>query len=378
MKSTDLHHILLTRFSYRQNPEDHRKQTADVFVRNDPLTPACLDFRFALFETACLPNVLGQTNQNFDWVLIIDPELPKEYRDRLQSLLAGRKRTHLYEFQRDDLGSMKWLEAYISKEAEYVLTTNLDDDDIITVDYINKLHTHIYDLGENVPSMKYFGIKSTYQWDLYSSQKHPFGTWAPWHRTHYFKSTGLSMLCNKTLHPMTVYSLHHSHGDIWYARGSRNEVEQIARKAWGLSNNEKCPLQFKHLTNFQEKLDTHTKPGSDDWKSLPSESLCHDFSKDGLFAVHLNHFVNDQATRLFERKAGTVPVIDTQFFPNDVVINWTAFNHHLALFELSSSRYEKFLIEIKSYSKKLKLNWWKNILMLVSMRTRLAWFFFRN
>lgn len=378
MKSMALRHILLTRFSYRQNPEDHRKQTADVFVRQDPLEPYCLDFRFALFECACLPNVMAQSNQDFDWVLIVDPDLPMKYRQRLEALIAKRKRTHLHEFRRDDLGSLEWLEKYIPSETDFVMTTNLDDDDIITVDYIEKLQSHVKALGTTAPSIKFFGIKSTYQWDLYSSSKHPFGTWAPWHRTNYFKSTGLSMLCKTSAHRMTVYSLHHSHGDIWYAQGSKQQYEQIARETWGLSSSEPCPLKFDHLSKFQQKLEKNSASGGDDWKSLPPAELHYDFSKDGIFAVHLNHFVNDQATRLFEQKSGTAPVVDTQFFPDDIRIDWSVFHENRELFKLSSQRYKKFLLEINSYSKKLKLNWWKRILLLVGMKTRLTWWFLQN
>ncbi|KZN66258.1 glycosyltransferase [Pseudoalteromonas luteoviolacea] len=378
MKSMTIGHILLTRFSYRQNPEDHAKQTADVFLRQDPLNPEALDFRFALFECACLPNVLAQTNQDFDWVLIIDPDLPKKYRDRLEALIAKRDRTHLHEFRRDDLGSLGWLEQYMSSNVDFALTTNLDDDDIITIDYIERLQTHVKGLGESAPSLKFFGIKSTYQWDLFSSTKYPFGTVAPWHRTNYFKSTGLSMLCKVNAHKLTVYSLPHHHGDIWYATGSEQEIEGLARKEWSLSKNEPCRVFHITLSNFQDKLEQTPVAEGHDWKSLPSSALHYDFSDEGVFAVHLNHFSNDQATRLFEHKQGIAPVTEAQFFPNDVRINWDVFQKHRNLFEVSSERYQKFLQEISSYSKKLNLNWWQSILLIVGMRTKLAWWFFRN
>ncbi|KZN32603.1 hypothetical protein N480_25475 [Pseudoalteromonas luteoviolacea S2607] len=378
MKSMTLGHILLTRFSYRQNPEDHAKQTADVFLRQDPLNPDALEFRFALFECACLPNVLAQSNQDFDWVLIIDPDLPKKYRDRLEALIAQRERTYLHEFAREDLGCLEWLEKYLPSDVDLALTTNLDDDDIITVDYIERLQTHVYGLGDAVPSLKFFGIKSTYQWDLFSSTKHPFGTVAPWHRTNYFKSTGLSMLCKVAAHKLTVYSLPHHHGDIWYAQGTEQQIEERARKEWSLSANEPCRLFHVTLSNFQDKLDNTPIADGHDWKTLPASKLHYDFSKEGVFAVHLNHFSNDQATRLFEYKKGTASVNETRFFPGDVRIDWGVFQKHRNLFEVSSERYKKFLLEISSYSKKLNLNWWQNILLIVGMRTKLAWWFFRN
>lgn len=373
-----LGHFLLTRFSYRQHPEDYKDQSGDEFSRFDPLNPSCLEFRFALFETACLPNVMAQSNQDFDWVLIIDPDLPVEYRQRLETLIAKRKRTYLHEFRHDNLTSLDWLDKYIPGDTDFVLTSNLDDDDIITVDFVEKIQSHVKELGAKAPSIKFLGMKSTYQWDLYSSTKHPFGTWAPWHRTNYFKSTGLSMLCKISIRRLTVYSLHHSHGDIWYAQGSEKEKAQIARKTWGLADDEPSLFRISLLSKFQQKLEETSGPGGDDWKSLPATELHHDLGKDDLFAVHLNHFVNDQGTRLFEYKSGTVPVVDTQFFPDNFRVDWDIFHKYGELFKLSLQRYKKYWSEINSYQKELKLNWWQRLFLLVTMKTKLTWWFLRH
>lgn len=373
-----LNHLLLTRFSYRQNPEDHDKQVADVFIRNDPLNPDCLDFRFALFESACLPNVMAQTNQNFDWVLIIDPDLPLKYRQRLEKLVANRERTHLHEFQRDDLGRLEWLEKYIPSDSDWVLTSNLDDDDIITIDFVEKIQLHVKELGATAPSIKLLGMKTTYQWDLYISNKHPFGTWAPWHRSNFFRSTGLSMLCKTSAHRLTVYQVAHNIADIWYSPGNKQQVEEFAREMWGLSKSEPCFPHYSKISKLHRILEETSDASGDDWKSLPSTELHYDLSKDGLIAVHLNHFINDQATRLFEQKPETVPVVDTQFFPDEIRIDWSAFKEHRKLFELSSQRYEKLSSELNAARNKLSLVWWKSFLLLIIMRTKLKWFFLRN
>lgn len=388
-----LSHLLLTRFSYRQSPELFKSKSTDpikhsaetikdevgeIFTRMDPLDPARLDFRFALFETACLPNVIGQSNQDFDWVLIVDPDLPAKYRQRLEALIAKRKRTYLHDYNGDNLGSLDWLDKYIPKDADYALTTLLDDDDIITLDFVEKIQSHVYGLGDDTPSMKLLGIKTTYEWDLYSSKKHPYGTWAPWHRTNYFRSTGYSMLCNIAMRRLSVYAVHHSLGDIWYALGSREQVDKIARDTRGLPADGPAMYRPDLLDKFQNKVNATDVAGADDWKSMPARELYYDLSDDGLFAVHLNHFVNNEATRLFEHKNDSVAIVGEDFFPNDIVIDWQAFNENKEHFALSSSRYEKFVTEIKSYKERLELGWWKSLLLLVAMRSRLTWFYLRN
>lgn len=380
MKSMTFSHILLTRFSYRMKTEGSQRHAADDgFARFDPLDPTWLEFRFALFEFACLPNVMAQTNQDFDWVFIIDPDLPLKYRERLESLIAKRKRTYLHEFSpSDNLASLDWLEKYIPSGTDLALTTNLDDDDILTVDFVEKLQSHVVELGTTAPSIKFLGMKKTYQWELYSSAKYPLGTWAPWHRGNFFRSTGLSVLCKTSTHQLTCFSLHHSYSDVWYVQGNAEQFKQIARETWELSASQHRQFAVEAIWEFQEKLQKSIAPDGDDWKSLPPEELYYDLSKDGLFAVHLNHFMNDQIGRLFEPKPGTVPVVDMQFFPDDFRIDWNTFDKHQDLFKLSWQQYKKYLSEINFFVERFQFNWWKSVIASVIYRIRLTWWFVRH
>ena len=380
MEHMTLGHILLTRFSYRMNNDAPQRHSAhDGFSRFDPLEPASLDFRFALFELACLPNIMAQTNQDFDWVLIIDPDLPMKYRQKLETLIAKRKRTYLHEFSSsDNLAGLDWLEAYIPSDTDLVLTTNLDDDDILTVDFVEKLQSHAKGLGTKTPSIKFFGMKATYEWGLYSSAKHSLGTWSPYNRVNWFRSAGLSTLCDISKHRLTCFSIHHSGGDVWYAQGSPEQLEEIARETWGLSANEPCGFQPQLVLELQQELEKTSSSGGNDWKSLPPEELYHNLSDDGLYCVQLNHFMNDQIARLFEPKPGTVPVVDRHFFPNDFRIDWDAFDEHKDLFRLSSKQYKKYLTEINFFVRTFKLNWWRSILASIIYRARLKWWFLRH
>ena len=390
MKSMTFHHFVLTRFSYRPNTKGCRDESGDDWVALiDPLNPSRLDFRFALFECACLPNVMAQSNQDFDWVLIVDPDLPTKYRQRLETLIAKRKRTHLHEFRHGDkLSSLEWLEIYITSDTDLVLTTNLDDDDMITVDFVEKLQLHVKGLGTTVPSIKFLGTKKHYLWDIYSSTKHPFGTCAPGHHTVDFKSAGFSMLCKISIHRLTVFAFNHSIGDVWYVQVSDlpwykqvsdQQRAQILREARdNISVGNVHWVQAEDISKFQLKLEETSASGGDDWKSLPSTDLCYDFSKDGLFTVILNHFANDRGLRLFEYKPETVPVVDTEFFPDDFRIDWSVFHEHQDLFKLSSQQYKKYLSQINLYQKSLKLNWWKRFFLLVIMRTKLTWWYLRH
>jgi hypothetical protein len=269
----------------------------------------------------------------------------------------------------------------MSNDVDFVLTTNLDDDDIITLDYVDKLQSHVRGLGENCPSVKFIGIKKTYQWDLFTSTKHSLGTWAPWHRVNWYRSTGLSLLCRSSVHQLTCLAIHHGYADVWYLQGSVEQQAQIALKTWELSPNESNKSHYfvpEIISSFQRELDKSSAAGADDWKSLPSTELHYDLSKEGIIAVHLNHFMNDQTDRLFEYKPESTTVVDKEFFPNDVKIDWNVFNEHHKLFELSPKLYKNYVAEIYSYVKRVKLNWWRTLLIIVTLRTKLKWWFLRN
>jgi len=365
-------HILLTRFAFRSQNKPNKRAGDDLYTRNDPLSPMWLDYRFPVFELACLPNVMAQTNQDFDWVLIVDPDLPVKYRQRLEALIARRKRTYLHELRpSDNLAGLDWLEKYIPSGTDLALTTNLDNDDILTIDFVEKLQSHVKGLGTKVPSIKFLGMKTSYQWQLYSSAKYPLGTWAPYHRINWFRSVGLSMLCKIPTRRLSCFSLHHSLADVWYAQGSDQQIEQIKREVWGPSGEELAKWSPKPLLRFHQELEKTSAPGGEDWKSLSPEDLYYDLSKDGLYVVQVDHFMNDQITRLFEYKSGNVRIDDTHFFPDDIRIDWDVFHKHRDIFRLSWQRYKKYSPEVSFLVNKL-------LLVSVTYRIRLTWWFLRH
>ena len=68
-----LWHAVITRFSYRHTTTAAGLDGVLVsLLRRDPLQPERLAFRFSLFELTCLPSLLGQSEQNFDWFIVID------------------------------------------------------------------------------------------------------------------------------------------------------------------------------------------------------------------------------------------------------------------------------------------------------------------
>jgi hypothetical protein len=178
-----LQHFVLTRFSVRMTAEGGRRPGGDWRLPTDLFDPDRLDARFRLFEISCLPSLLHQSHQDFDWVILIDPALPLPYRQRLERLVSSRPRVYLHEYSSGmNLGELSWLAPYISGDPAGILTTHLDDDDAMSESFIERLQAHArYDVQMRRP-IRMYGTSRACEWDLELTEHAPLGYVAPWHR----------------------------------------------------------------------------------------------------------------------------------------------------------------------------------------------------
>ena len=126
-------HIILTRFNVRTPGREERVRTR----------PGWLAERFQLFERFCLPTVATQTTQNFTWLVYFDDETPPEFCPRID---AYRR----YPFFRPYFVNYEELSLYrehiaalFSERPEWLLTTNLDNDDGWHREFVASLHQHL-------------------------------------------------------------------------------------------------------------------------------------------------------------------------------------------------------------------------------------------
>lgn len=127
MKPVD--HALLTRFNLPSPGAESLVRSQEGWLRR----------RVQLFEEYCLPSVLAQTAQEHSWLVYFDPESP----DWLMSKIAGWAATgrltprFTKAVSRDDL--VRDLRAVTRARTGHLLTTNLDNDDAIAVDFVARL-----------------------------------------------------------------------------------------------------------------------------------------------------------------------------------------------------------------------------------------------
>jgi len=203
--STKIQHFLITRFCCKNILT--RKNTG-----LDPLNPDRLATRFFLLEMLCLPSIQSQTNQNFTWIILVDPNLNGPSVNKLEELVSQRPNTILHQhIPTIDFLSLDWLVPYMEEDVDYILTSNFDDDDTASENFVSHLHEKIFDQAakNKLPVMKTYGFREIITWDIVSSDKHPFGTISPWNRKTKVSSCGFSFLCKYPEYDINAMGMEH-------------------------------------------------------------------------------------------------------------------------------------------------------------------------
>jgi hypothetical protein len=121
-------HVILTRFNVRW--------VEDANAPSIGTDPVWLENRFALFERYCLPSILGQSRQNFTWLIFFDGDMPQPYRDRAAALASLASRivpifcgTLPIELVQESVRKA------LPQAPRWLLTSRLDNDDGLHADF---------------------------------------------------------------------------------------------------------------------------------------------------------------------------------------------------------------------------------------------------
>ena len=130
--------------------------------------------RQKLFEKFCLPSVLSQTNKDFEWILVSDSRTPDSFKKVLDSYPAtvlyadigegslAAKNTHRRAIKLEEAVAEP-IRGYLeTKDADYVVTTRLDNDDAISTNHIDKIQYYVRDTWRGKPF--WFNLIRGYKW----------------------------------------------------------------------------------------------------------------------------------------------------------------------------------------------------------------------
>jgi hypothetical protein len=343
-----LWHAVITRFSYRHTTAAAGLDGVLVSVlKRDPLQPERLAFRYSLFELTCLPSLLAQTEQDFDWFLIVDRDLPQTWRERLEALVAGRPRTHLHVYDpSEDLTGTAWLKPYAPPQATRLLTTLLDDDDALPAHFIETLQRAAVEHADTLAPVATLASRKGVQWELVHSRRAPLGYTCAWHRGGWILSTGLSLLCRWPTHRLTVLAIHHQIADLWFLPERGEALMRLLQERWSLPDThagEAAAFIGGRMDDFRRRVEN-----SSDTPDAADDTLRFVDISDGVEAfVVSNHFGNDQVLRLFEPKPDRAPVAGPQDFP-DVPLDFDRFRRNAAAFGKRPRVYRELVRELWS------------------------------
>jgi len=136
-----MEHFIIIRFSVKfNNSPEFQTKVSKLFDENR------LNFRFELFENYCLKSIKNQSLKNFKVIILYDENLPIKYFNKLIYLTQNENYIYLHKWDiTKKLSSNEWLKMYlINKDSNnYIITTRLDDDDMINYDLNHSLKRYI-------------------------------------------------------------------------------------------------------------------------------------------------------------------------------------------------------------------------------------------
>lgn len=140
-------HFIITLFNLKIWGEDKHN--------NPTQTLKWLEKRFELFEQYCLPSIKQQSTQKFKWLCLFDESTPDSYRKRMSQHITNYPNLEACYFTAEEASTFRIddlenrcrfirdkVSSMIDKDTEYIITTNVDNDDSLHRDMIRTLQQH--------------------------------------------------------------------------------------------------------------------------------------------------------------------------------------------------------------------------------------------
>lgn len=135
----DFHHFIITRFNVNIYPIDFPQRLEDTW----------LSLRFELFQKYCFPTLKAQKNQNFTWLVLFDEQTPAYFLGLINAYAKYQNFIPVYCGAYDTiLPTVVDRMRTIAPNAEWYVTTRLDNDDALSVGFVHCLQEVVRSLNE--------------------------------------------------------------------------------------------------------------------------------------------------------------------------------------------------------------------------------------
>jgi len=122
-------HFLITRFNLPTPGPESLVRAREGWLRE----------RAGLFERYCLPSVAAQSSSRFRWLIYFDPQSPAWLRERIRTWSADGLFTPVYRTSVETGDLLADMRSLVPEPAGTVMTTNLDNDDGVATDFVERL-----------------------------------------------------------------------------------------------------------------------------------------------------------------------------------------------------------------------------------------------
>ncbi len=146
-----MRHFLVTRFNLRTG--GWQTTRAGYEVTSDEW----LEHRFALFETYCLPSVMNQSCDGFEWCIYFDVATPQSFRrrvDALQETYPSIRVFYIDGLQQQQQFFSRYVRDCLDANDEFVITTRLDNDDLVHEDFIKTIQEQFIPVHDTVIDLR--------------------------------------------------------------------------------------------------------------------------------------------------------------------------------------------------------------------------------
>lgn len=168
----DFDHYLLTRFNVKVEGWETTRKGTKV------LTDDWLSHRFELFEKYCLPSVQNQSVVNFKWCIFFDTDTPERFKFKINEIASRDQFIEVFYVNNETEIVPSFLEHTSGSSSEFIITSRLDNDDLIHQDFIKTIqnlfqarNNQVIDLTRGF-QMKLEGNRATFC--DYHNQFNPF------------------------------------------------------------------------------------------------------------------------------------------------------------------------------------------------------------
>lgn len=141
LKQEEYKHIIITHFNLDYSLLNYKNVPKEQYKN-----PEWLSHRFELFEKYCYPSIQQQTNKNFIWLCTFHKDTPepfvskiKEYEQNCEQMKISYAE-HFSAYEKDISELVKLL----VPRTQYLVTTRLDNDDSLAIDYIDEIQKRLY------------------------------------------------------------------------------------------------------------------------------------------------------------------------------------------------------------------------------------------